>query len=397
MKTNKERILYFDGLRGVMAIIVAYGHFFGQTKLFMLDKYPTNVPNSLLNFYQLTETTPFIFSINGNFATTVFFILSGCVLINAFKANSSFIGAFIRRFIRLGLPVFISCLLGYVMLKFQLRDDYNGESTFDDVIKQGIQTLYSADLYTRFLNPVIWSMSTEFVGSILLLLVSCISRFSMRNALGCLFVITILTYGYYIFFMCIGAWLTIIFKDTKTETAASKGNIIITIILFAIVIFLQSCPVFHPWGGVYIPDQMLIKPLIDLNNFSIIGMYPYKNYEFLRGLGGILLLYLVLTRINFQRILNTPLAQFLGKISFSLYLIHWLILSSITLPINYYIFKSSGSVYFSILGSFIIYASVSITFSLIFFHFIESRAISYSRNIGIKIDKFIDKQVESNK
>ncbi|HIH3554638.1 TPA: hypothetical protein ACYQO6_003375 [Escherichia coli] len=55
-----------------MAIIVAYGHFFGETKLFMLSHYPDAFPYWLSKFYEFTETTPFVFTINGNFATIVF-------------------------------------------------------------------------------------------------------------------------------------------------------------------------------------------------------------------------------------------------------------------------------------------------------------------------------------
>lgn len=228
MKKSVSRMLYFDGLRGLMALIVAYGHFFGQTKLFMLDNYKESIPSTITKFYTLTETTPFIFSINGNFATTVFFILSGCVLLNAFKANETFIGALIRRFLRLGIPVFLSCLVGYLMLRYGLRDDYAGVYSLNDVIKQGILTLYTSDFYTRFLNPVIWSMSTEFIGSVILLIVTRIGIKNNSHGLLFLFIITLLTYGYYVFFIMIGAWISLIFSNEKFNDKLNKKNSLFT-------------------------------------------------------------------------------------------------------------------------------------------------------------------------
>lgn len=372
-----------------MALIVAYGHFFGQTKLFMLAHYKDAIPSSMLSFYKLTETTPFIFTINGNFATTVFFILSGCVLLNAFKANQTFIGAFVRRFMRLGLPVFISCLIGFVMIRYGFRDDYTNAVSFNEVIKQGILTLYSSDFYTRFLNPVIWSMPTEFIGSILLLIIAHVGRRSNSNALFLLFLMTVFSYGYYVFFMLIGAWLSIIFANPDIKDLMNKKNVAYSIVALSLVILLQSCPTFHPWGRLFIPDNFFVEPLINLQSYSIAGMYPYHSYEFLRGVGGVLLLIVIMSQSCMREILSSRFVQFFGKISFSLYLVHWLVLSSIIMPLNIYMFNSTASVYLSVLSSFFVFAVVTIFLSLLFYSVIELRAINLSRSVGKSIDSLL--------
>lgn len=389
MKKSVSRMLYFDGLRGLMALIVAYGHFFGQTKLFMLDNYKESIPSTITKFYTLTETTPFIFSINGNFATTVFFILSGCVLLNAFKANETFIGALIRRFLRLGIPVFLSCLVGYLMLRYGLRDDYTGVYSLNDVIKQGILTLYTSDFYTRFLNPVIWSMSTEFIGSVILLIVTRIGIKNNSHGLLFLFIMTLLTYGYYVFFIMIGAWISLIFSNEKFNDKLNKKNSLFTFFLIIIIIFLQSCPSFHPWDKLFIPEEYFVKPLINLGNFSIPGMYAFHNYELVRGFGGIFLLILVMSRIKVREFLSKGLVQFFGKISFSLYLIHWLILSSITMPVNRFVFNYTHNVYIAISSSFMLYIGATIILSMLYYKIVEKNAINFSREAGVKIDKFI--------
>lgn len=388
-KIKTKRVLYFDGLRGLMALIVAYGHFLGETKLFMLSHYESAIPSSIVGFYKVTETTPFIFTINGNFATTVFFILSGCVLLNAFKANNSFIAAFVRRFLRLGIPVFISCLIGFVMIKYGLRSDYTEGVTFDEVIKQGILTLYTADFYTRYLNPVIWSMSTEFMGSIMLLIIAHSGKNNKNRGLLVLFIMTLLSYGYYVFFMLIGAWISIIFSDESIKNRLNNDSVALIIFALSIVVLLQSCPAFYPWGSLYIPSDFFVTPLVNLQSYSIAGMYPYHSYEFIRGIGGGLLLFLVITNQRVRGFLSLNIIQFFGKISFSLYLIHWLVLASIIMPINIFIYNNTSNVYFSIILSFIAFVFFTITCSILFYNNVELVAINYSRKMGKVIDEFI--------
>ncbi|HAI0063238.1 TPA: acyltransferase family protein [Escherichia coli] len=389
MEQKKNRILYFDGLRGLMAIIVAYGHFFGETKLFMLSHYPEAFPYWLSKFYKLTETTPFVFTINGNFATIVFFILSGAILLGAFKANTTFIASLIRRFIRLGLPVFASCIIGYILVKSGLRYDHDKNVAFDEVIKQGILTLYTTDFSTRFLNPVIWSMSTEFMGSLLLLIVAQTGKNNSNRGILLLFLFTIFSYGYYVFFLLIGAWISILFADEKTNNLFNREKYIITLLIVLAIVILQSCPTFHPWGWIFIPGNYFVSPLINLQDLSLPGMFPYHPYEFLRGIGAILLLILVMSRGYIRDFLSTKFVQFFGKISFSLYLIHWLVLSSAIMPLNLYIYTHTNSVYLAYIVSFLMFATLSLVGSMIFYTLIEKNSVILSRAVGKTLDKII--------
>lgn len=392
MEQKKNRILYFDGLRGLMAIIVAYGHFFGETKLFMLSHYPEAFPYWLSKFYEFTETTPFVFTINGNFATIVFFILSGAILLGAFKANTTFIASLIRRFIRLGVPVFASCIIGYILVKSGFRYDHDENVAFDEVIKQGILTLYTTDFSTRFLNPVIWSMSTEFMGSLLLLIVVQVGRNNSRHGIILLFLFTIFSYGYYVFFLLIGAWISILFADEKTSNLFNnKEKYVITLLMILAIVILQSCPVFYPWGWIFIPGNYFVAPLINMQDLSIPGMFPYHPYEFLRGVGAILLLILVMSRGYIRDFLSTKLVQFFGKISFSLYLVHWLVLSSAIMPINLYVYIHTNNVYLAYIASFLVFVTLSLIGSMIFYQLIEKKSVILSRTVGKTLDNFISK------
>ncbi|HIH3554637.1 TPA: acyltransferase family protein, partial [Escherichia coli] len=196
-------------------------------------------------------------------------MLSGAILLGAFKANRTFIASLIRRFIRLGVPVFASCIIGYILVKSGFRYDHDENVAFDEVIKQGILTLYTTDFSTRFLNPVIWSMSTEFMGSLLLLIVAQVGRNNSRHGILLLFLFTIFSYGYYVFFLLIGAWISILFADEKTSNLFNnKEKYVITLLMILAIVILQSCPVFYPWGWIFIPGNYFVAPLINMQDLS---------------------------------------------------------------------------------------------------------------------------------
>ncbi len=91
-----RRVLYLDGLRGLAAMQVVFGHY---TNVF--------VPAWFSRLGLL---------VNGDFAVFIFFIMSGFVLTPSFaRAPRAVPRGLARRAIRLGIPTAAACAFGYLL------------------------------------------------------------------------------------------------------------------------------------------------------------------------------------------------------------------------------------------------------------------------------------------
>ena len=96
------RLVYLDSLRGLAALSVVFGHYWGSY--------------SSPEFIKAIDSTPLSFFYNGSGAVSLFFVLSGYVISKNYFKNPekleqiNFIDYFIKRCFRI-LPLFIFCLL----------------------------------------------------------------------------------------------------------------------------------------------------------------------------------------------------------------------------------------------------------------------------------------------
>jgi peptidoglycan/LPS O-acetylase OafA/YrhL len=103
-KVKPIRFDYLDGVRGVAALVVVFGHF---KNAFFYE--PENGTLST-NFWKQFD----LFFLTGGFSVQLFFVLSGFVLAyNSFARKSFLRKQFFKRGYRLFAPVFISSLLYY--------------------------------------------------------------------------------------------------------------------------------------------------------------------------------------------------------------------------------------------------------------------------------------------
>ena len=94
--------------------------------------------------------------------------------------------------------------------------------------------------------------------------------------------------------------------------------------------------------------------------------------DYLRGIGAAMLIALAFSWKEFEKILEAPVLQWLGRVSYSLYLVHWLIIYSI----------------FELFGNYLplwMNISITVTLSFICAH-IMSKFVEYPCiNLGRKI------------
>jgi len=299
---NKKRIYELDGIRGWAAFFVLTFHLCREIFSSIIDEFRS--------FYLY-----FIF--DGLLMVNIFFILSGDALTNSFITNKNKLTMkmlVIKRYLRLAGPIFLSSLIVYLITFFGLNfkneaariinnDWLNGfmkfEVNFFEVIKYSLIKVFAGVKYHYALNPFLWPMKIELFGSIAVFSTLAILKKSKNIYLIVFFLSLIL--------MALGSKYSCFFIGISISILRSKGffkknffnkiSFIIIIIGVLLDTFSQSLTKHYP--------QLTI-----LSSFLIIfGIYNNK------------------TALKF---FSNKLSIYLGRISFSLYLIQFSIIISLT-------------------------------------------------------------------
>ncbi len=329
------RVSRLDGLRGVAALAVVFSHLAAgfRPRLYF------GAQGGVLDAWQTWfATSPLFVLINGSFAVYIFFVLSGYVIaISVDRFTGSVAYASLARFVRLSIPCAASILLAAVVLSqgapnFERtaaivnhgwplamtppKDGNLWNAALKDLL--GYYYISSASV----LNPVLWSMQKELVGSIGIIVVFRTIQSDVLRLIS-LVIISILTIKYNFepyYYLCFtfGASM-FIFRNliAKAPSYASWA-------ILAAGVFLGGKPFFPP---------------------PIESVYSIP-YAFIAGIGGamyiwtagsILVVLGVLTCAPAARVLESPICQFLGRVSFGVYLIHLPLLMTLmaTLFINF--------------------------------------------------------------
>ena len=371
-----EKINYLDGLRGIAAVNVMIMHFFIVFLPAMI--YSDRMPSHLGNFEQIFSNTPLGLIGAGNFSVCIFFILSGYVLTQKYfktKDRNIIISGAVRRYIRLFVPVLAAILLSFLLASSGVfhyyietvaisgNNNYAGYWIFTpdiiEAIKQAVWGTFFAGEDTY--NPVLWTMTIEFYGSILVFAMTFL--FGQQRARWTFYLAAAIFFfnSYYLAFI-IGLGLADTF-NSKTPIFKTGNKIVLSIILIS-GLFIGSYPV-----GTVTNDSLYGF----LNN----GFFqtPKLTYHIL---GAGMIMYVLLNSRWLQNIFSSPLLILLGKISYSLYLIHFLVISSFTCalflflyPILPYVAAASISCIVSVL--------LIIPLSYLFYRYIDTAGVQLSK------------------
>jgi peptidoglycan/LPS O-acetylase OafA/YrhL len=323
---NSMKFRYLDGLRGLAALIVVIDHF-------AISFFPAATDGNVHVMHGALESfvqrTPLHVLVSGNFSVCIFFVLSGVVLSTKFFSTGDkqvVIASASKRYTRLMIPVLASVLLSLFLL---LTNAYYNVQAAAQSGSQWLGSFWQFQPSVRnaiyhatigvFIhgnssyNTVLWTMKTELFGSFLVfLLLLAVGKWRYRAityiALGVLLMKT-----YYITFI-----LGVALCDYYHHGGALLANLMrrwwLPLGLFSL--YLGSCPVgtlkgtLFQYASGWVPAGMSLPIFVHI-------------------LGAIGLVTAVLYAPILQRLLTRKPALYLGKISFSLYLTHFLILGSL--------------------------------------------------------------------
>lgn len=340
----KEHLKYLDGLRGLasFAVILFHMDFFIGT---MTSPSPGYGQDSYL--WQVYRRL-----LDGNFSVCVFFVLSGYSLILSYYRtnNEKYLSeAVFKRYLRLTPLVAASVIMSFLLWHNDLYfnkaaasligghdwfyNNFNGNPNFLDAIYQAILGVYLGNVS---FNGPLWTIKIEFWASLFLfafctffynqkkvILISLITVFALILCLG--------VSGLYTSLFIAGALML------KMKMKMKRDKRLALLIMPAMLLGTEN-----RWSTVSAhSDSFLSQTLqIDVTASSII----------FHSIGACLLLIAVLNSSALQKLLSLRPFEFLGKISFSMYVFHLPVVMSVGSWIMVYFYGSYGKVVASALA-----------------------------------------------
>lgn len=388
--THGSQSTMLDGVRGLAAISVIFSHvfllYYSEVHYGLADSVPSALAMSIFN-------SPFTFFYRGGAAVLLFFLLSGYVLCSACikKAplNNNYVPmAASKRYLRLGLPVATAVLIGYLGIVFNAFPSAPaGINNFLDFPDQqlGFAQMLRSALFGSMLfgdgnfDYVLWTISVEFYGSLLVFAVFALTRknrmFSIMfcTALACFLLFLPKAYSLYSLFF-FGAALAYIDFTTVRRLSTQQ------LALLAVPLLLTGCYLvgFYETSASYRwlePLTVLYQSLAPRADPSVI--YP--------ALGALCILVSILAGAG-RHSASEPgsgakLLAWVGKLSFSVYLLHPFVLATA----GKYIFLEMGKNMYSLLACLLVVFSGTYFCSYFFYKHVDRPSTKIADQFGKRL------------
>lgn len=334
----EEREPHLDGLRGCAAIVVMFAHFLS------LFYYPVLsfdvIENSYLNTIRLS---PLNLLFSGNTAVCIFFVLSGYILTYKFFLKNTSLGVrsgMIRRYLRLIIPVLFVSAIGYAFMNFGLfhnqqiagiAQSYHLFSTiwtfqpsFPDFLHTTFISafFYSPEPYNHYYIEIVsWFLYYEFTGSMLVYVLTWLVL-GTKNRFVIYVILSIVLWNTYYEAFLAGLVIADIKNSQLGHTYYSSVMEIFWVRALCIIggLYFGSYPESISNNGVL--EKSIYSPLVHVGGFNRVMMYHI--------IGAALIFLCVLTMSRIRSLLSSRATQFFGKISFSLYLTHLVVICSVS-------------------------------------------------------------------
>jgi peptidoglycan/LPS O-acetylase OafA/YrhL len=377
MQGKGAKIYYLDGIRGLASAIVVIHHF----SLAFLPAYYTRNPNDVhLGAWELSYGAS-IFSLltNGNFAVCVFFVLSGYVLSRQYFLSGRqdvLVSASVRRFIRLYVPVAVTIVLAYALLKagwyynvpashIAHSEWWMGKFWVTDRPEERLMTcllhstMFSGDAW---FDTSMWTITIELYGSLLVFAFLGLTHDMRNRGLALLFLLLYFIwfqqYYYAAFILGIALNLT---KHWEPRSAALR--IVVPTLLVPVSFILAGQPI----NVLQLPDYF----------FPDLGGITGEPYHVA---GSVMLIVAVLMSPRLQQAFSLKLFRFLGYISFSLYLLHVPVIGSVGC---FTFLKLLGTTSYgnAVAGAFAMTIIVTVAAAYVMTKLIDDKGVQFSKYI----------------
>lgn len=367
-----------DSLRGLAALSVFFGHMYLIFNEHLLSKL-------------LFEYGPLRIMVAGSEAVILFFVLSGFVLSLPFYSNRKInYGAYvIKRVCRIYIPYIVVLIVAFISREMFYFGRIESLSNWFNVnwaqpldANSIIDHLLLVGTFNSNLNNVVWSLVHEMrISLVFPFIMFILVRMGLKKSIGLGIVLSSFSVVYsfvtkapffgtelystihYSSIFIIGA-LIAKYREGINKSALNlniKGKIIL--FLVGMTLYLYAHPSF----------------LLDMIIHDFDPFYRMVIDSWFTALGAGILIVFALSSIHFSRLLRNKFINYIGKMSYSLYLSHIAVLLSCVHLLN-------GSMSMWIICLIVI--MVTFVVSILMYHLIEKPAM----NLG----KFFTKPIVSN-
>lgn len=362
-----------ESIRGLACLAVVFSHlslsFFPFLHHFNAEEVSTSVWQSGIHH------SPFAFWYSGTAAVFLFFVLSGFVLSYAIlkkpeQAKFKIKSMLIKRYPRLAIPAVISCLVVWAVLQTIHINSSQMNGWFQAYVTQDISlrvALYEGTIGSFFfaessVNWVLWTMHIELIGSLvlfLLLYVYQLSRMTFYIASIVLPLITLYIKGEG-FFLGISSFVIGIYYYLYGK----QLGLSLSIILLLTGLYLAGV---HNNSASY---QWI---------YSVLGE---RTYEYCNFFAGVFIVYSILMSPKLSQILDQKVLIWLGRLSFSIYLLHLIVLYVVGVPIFNYLLSIGLQYTTSAIIASVIFILITLLISSYYSDWVDQLAIKTSKKIS---------------
>ena len=383
------RIHSLDSLRGIAAFVVIIFHIFLSFNIFYNADRGFEYDNVLIKLF---NETPLHTIWGGNEAVLLFFVLSGFVLAIPFQNNriSSYNSFITKRFFRIYIPYIavmaISVILMMMLYEFKdatgLSPAYDNRWNHDVTLGSILAYIFMINYDTANVNGVVWTLYHEMrISFVFPLIMLVLLRFKPVRALSTLGAGLIIFTGVFVSpFVLFG-------RNEATLIIRDFGFTAYYTMFFVLGAFLSVYrkPIIN-WAtnlsGISRFAMFLLSALL-INGKWIVNIIPIKSslllYSPLAGVGIGVLFIVVLSSPLAEKMLTVKPLLFLGKISYSLYLVHVLVIMTMTIAFDQVGLRMWG---------FILSPLISIPIAYVAYKAFEEPAIKIGRHFGEKVENY---------
>ena len=366
-----------EGVRGVACVMVVFSHL--VLTFFPYVHLGGSADRSSLPVQSFFFESPFGVVYSGTAAVFIFFVLSGyvlsCAALTSLNHRQKIAEMCVKRYPRLAIPALASCLLGFAGFSCfhtdssHLSEWINAYGALDSSL---FGAIYSGTIDSFFVgnsdyNPVLWTMKIELLGSFLIFAI-CYFRAERNNFAETLIVV--------------GTSLLIIPGVNGSKTALGLVSFLLGHIFYLHgrnISSTVSTPLLL--AGLYLAGVHQ-----ESASYSILyTFYGEETYKICNFLSGILVVYPVIFDARFNTLFSSALFVYLGRLSFSAYLVHLPIIATVGVG-SFNVLSSSQVAYHhaALLASLLSIACVYCA-SLLFHRYIDQPGIALSSRMAKKV------------
>ncbi len=378
MPRSSTTVAYLDGIRGVAAFLVFVHHFL---LAFYCSFYTFDINASHIGGWEIAFGRS-VFSVltNGNFWVHVFFVLSGFVLSRGyFHTNNieTVVSAFHRRFLRLYIPVAFTMILSYMMIKgglffnspaalvthseWWLGAMWNPTVPFEKLLScLAYETMFQGD---NSFDTCMWTISPELYGLLFVFAFLVFTHFTRYR----LFLLSLAFMYFYTFhntiYVSFVLGMSLCHTEKMVENRKNKGVTVVATVILLVAIILGSYPSYGGRAGTL---------------FEHLGHTLLEYTDWYHTLGAYLFVLPFVLSPIFQQALSLLPFRFLGRISFSLYLLHALAIGSFSSWLFIHLYTHTGY-HLAVAIVFIATTAVVLLASWLMTRYIDEYCVSFTK------------------